>query len=198
MQVSSTQAGTFCLYVTLNTTHVAFAGIKINPEQLQDFLQTMDQDNDGHICFREWRDFLLLLPRPTSMPEIFEYYKAYRPSRPGASQLTQDGDVTLHEKPLSSSSGRKAKASGDDAHHHKSSADVKGKGKAEQQPDEHATESDGEGEEAEGIFAGVRSLNLTTLRCLADFSFPQAGKFLLAGGIAGAGMPCFLERMART
>jgi solute carrier family 25 (mitochondrial phosphate transporter), member 23/24/25/41 len=113
----------------------------------------MDENQDGQICFAEWRDFLLLLPRPTSMPAIFEYYQAYRPSRPGASQLTQDGDVTLHEKP----------AQQRHVSNRQYATDIKGKKKAEEH-DEGIPKDEDEEPEQQEIFSGV-GLDLSPHPC---------------------------------
>ncbi|SCV73638.1 BQ2448_6068 [Microbotryum intermedium] len=71
------------------------AGLEIKDGILDDFMKTVDKDGDGAISFAEWRNFLLLLPRPTSMPEIMHYYQTHRKHRPSMSRLTQDGDVVI-------------------------------------------------------------------------------------------------------
>ncbi|KDE06805.1 hypothetical protein, variant [Microbotryum lychnidis-dioicae p1A1 Lamole] len=71
------------------------AGLEIMDGTLDDFMKTVDKDGDGAISFAEWRNFLLLLPRPTSMPEIMHYYQTHRKHRPSMSRLTQDGNVVI-------------------------------------------------------------------------------------------------------
>lgn len=71
------------------------AGIQVREATLDDFIRTVDKSGDGAISFEEWRDFLLLLPRPTTLPEIFRYYKTHRLRRPSMSRLNQDGDVAV-------------------------------------------------------------------------------------------------------
>lgn len=71
------------------------AGIELREDALDEFVRTVDRDGDGAISFDDWRDFLLLLPRPISMKEIWRYWQTKRLERPSMSRLTQDGDVTV-------------------------------------------------------------------------------------------------------
>ncbi|GAA5826412.1 hypothetical protein JCM3770_004696 [Rhodotorula araucariae] len=71
------------------------AGIDVNAGAIDDFVRAVDRDGDGAISFAEWRDFLLLLPRPISMKEVWRYWQARPLDRPSMSRLTQDGDVTV-------------------------------------------------------------------------------------------------------
>ncbi|GEM10051.1 mitochondrial carrier protein [Rhodotorula toruloides] len=71
------------------------AGIEVREGAIDEFVRTVDRNGDGVISFDEWRDFLLLLPRQTSMKEIWRYWQAKRLERPSMSRLTQDGDVTV-------------------------------------------------------------------------------------------------------
>ncbi|KAM0749597.1 mitochondrial carrier [Meredithblackwellia eburnea MCA 4105] len=71
------------------------AGVEVKDSVLDAFIRDVDQNNDGVISFDEWRDFLLLLPRQTSMTEVFKYWQTHRMVRPNMSQLTQDGDVVV-------------------------------------------------------------------------------------------------------
>ncbi|PKY42507.1 mitochondrial carrier [Rhizophagus irregularis] len=64
------------------------SGINCTQAELKKFINTMDKDQNGVIDFSEWRDFLLLLPRETTMSEIFEYYKVI-------AQVSMDGEVII-------------------------------------------------------------------------------------------------------
>ncbi|BGP17904.1 hypothetical protein JCM10213v2_005952 [Rhodosporidiobolus nylandii] len=70
------------------------AGVEIkDPKAIEQFVRTVDRNGDGVISFDEWRDFLLLLPRPSTMKEIWRYYRTTH--RPSMSRLTQDADVVV-------------------------------------------------------------------------------------------------------
>ncbi|GAA6009677.1 uncharacterized protein JCM10292_003888 [Rhodotorula paludigena] len=71
------------------------AGIDVQERAIDEFIRAVDRNGDGAISFDEWRDFLLLLPRQTSMKEIWRYWQARRLHRPSMSRLTQDGDVVI-------------------------------------------------------------------------------------------------------
>ncbi|RIA94505.1 mitochondrial carrier domain-containing protein [Glomus cerebriforme] len=64
------------------------SGINCTQAELKKFIKTMDKDQNGVIDFSEWRDFLLLLPRETTMSEIFEYYQVI-------AQVSIDGEVII-------------------------------------------------------------------------------------------------------
>ncbi|GBB93486.1 hypothetical protein RclHR1_02180028 [Rhizophagus clarus] len=64
------------------------SGINCTHAELKKFIKTMDKDQNGVIDFSEWRDFLLFLPRETTMSEIFEYYKVI-------AQVSMDGEVII-------------------------------------------------------------------------------------------------------
>lgn len=68
------------------------AGVILENETLDEFVRALDKNNDGQIAFEEWRDCFLLLPRTTSMSELFQFWQTHRLYRPSMSQLTQDGD----------------------------------------------------------------------------------------------------------
>jgi len=68
------------------------AGIEVKEQAIDDFVRAVDRNGDGFISFDEWRDFLLLLPRPISMKEVWRYWQARPLARPSMSRLTQDGD----------------------------------------------------------------------------------------------------------
>ncbi|ORX47049.1 mitochondrial carrier [Hesseltinella vesiculosa] len=64
------------------------AGIRVTKDDLEDFIQLIDTDRHGYIDFRDWRDFLLLLPRETTITEIYRYYQT-------STQLTHDAEVVF-------------------------------------------------------------------------------------------------------
>lgn len=51
------------------------AGISIADSDLDRFMRLIDTSGDGVIDFKEWRDFLLLLPRQPTLENIFSYYQ---------------------------------------------------------------------------------------------------------------------------
>ncbi|CAG8670286.1 7854_t:CDS:2, partial [Paraglomus occultum] len=67
---------------------LAKAGIHCTKQELQKFMEALDKDGNGVIDFNEWRDFLLLLPRETTIREIYTYYQAF-------GQMNMDGDVII-------------------------------------------------------------------------------------------------------
>lgn len=124
----------------------------------------MDKSGTGKVTFEEWRDFLLLLPRPASMGNVWKYWTSHTTPRLATSIANQDLDVILAEKPNSISSPAASFSI-----QHKSAAsqnqgekDERGDGVSAQQEEE---EADGENRP---IFQG-------------------SGAYLLAGGLAGAG-----------
>ncbi|KAI9261601.1 mitochondrial carrier domain-containing protein [Phascolomyces articulosus] len=64
------------------------AGIRVTKDELSEFIQVIDTEGNGYIDFRDWRDFLLLLPRETTITEIYQYYQT-------STQLTQDAEVSF-------------------------------------------------------------------------------------------------------
>ncbi|GAA94344.1 uncharacterized protein L969DRAFT_19491 [Mixia osmundae IAM 14324] len=147
------------------------AGIQTSNEQLKSFLNAIDKDRDGHICFSEWRDFLLLLPRSTSVPEIYHYYQQQRGvARHPSTVATQDGDVTLGER--TQTTNKAAPPPVTQTHH----PDPKGKAKAVDEPSlrdqqQYVQQDTPQDEEDEEDERGM---------------FDDSLKYLLAGGIAGA------------
>ncbi|KAI9320517.1 mitochondrial carrier domain-containing protein [Dichotomocladium elegans] len=69
-------------------TALRASGIRITKEELDEFMQVIDTEGNGYIDFQDWRDFLLLLPRKTTLHEIYQYYQT-------STQLTQDADVAI-------------------------------------------------------------------------------------------------------
>ncbi|KAG2225456.1 hypothetical protein INT45_010092 [Circinella minor] len=64
------------------------AGIRVTKNELSEFIQVIDTEGNGYIDFRDWRDFLLLLPRETTITEIYQYYQT-------STQLNQDAEVSF-------------------------------------------------------------------------------------------------------
>jgi solute carrier family 25 phosphate transporter 23/24/25/41 len=118
------------------------AGLKIGPEALDGFVAAFDRDGDGKINFQEWSEILLLLPRATSLDEIFRFYAASNLPRHTSTQLTLDADVVPTEN--SSPPRRRFPPPSADG----------GKGKQPAPSDEG---DDGDEEEPQGLFAGVRA-----------------------------------------
>src|ERR1700759_4112877 len=55
------------------------AGIPLSPATLSEFMTTLASSPHSHaINFREFRDFLLLLPRKVSTAQIYQYYEMRR------------------------------------------------------------------------------------------------------------------------
>ncbi|KAI8904879.1 mitochondrial carrier domain-containing protein [Gorgonomyces haynaldii] len=50
----------------------ASAGIKVQEQEVVDFVQLVDTDSNGRISFEEWRDFLLLLPHSPSLKAVVQ------------------------------------------------------------------------------------------------------------------------------
>lgn len=64
------------------------AGIHVTNEDIENFMHVIDVDGNGYIDFQDWRDFLLLLPRETTIIEIYQYYQT-------STQLTHDAEVVI-------------------------------------------------------------------------------------------------------
>ncbi|GAA5805945.1 mitochondrial carrier domain-containing protein [Helicostylum pulchrum] len=64
------------------------AGIHVTKDDISNFMQVIDIDGNGYIDFQDWRDFLLLLPRETTIIEIYQYYQT-------STQLTHDAEVVI-------------------------------------------------------------------------------------------------------
>lgn len=71
------------------------AGIPLSPNTLSEFMTTLTSSPHSHaISFREFRDFLLLLPRKASTAEIYQYYEMRRylgDDGRGAARVTMEG-----------------------------------------------------------------------------------------------------------
>ena len=70
-------------------------GIPLSATTLSEFMTTLTSSPHSHaISFREFRDFLLLLPRKASTAEIYQYYKLKRylgDDGRGAARVTMEG-----------------------------------------------------------------------------------------------------------
>jgi hypothetical protein len=70
-------------------------GIPLSPSTLSEFMTTLASSPHSHaISFREFRDFLLLLPRKASTAEIYRYYELRRylgDDGRGAARVTMEG-----------------------------------------------------------------------------------------------------------
>ncbi|KAH7914187.1 mitochondrial carrier [Hygrophoropsis aurantiaca] len=75
------------------------AGIRLLPTTLVDFMTSLTSSPHSHaISFREFRDFLILLPRKASTAEIYQYYEVKKfmgDDGRGAARVTMEGDVSL-------------------------------------------------------------------------------------------------------
>ncbi|CDO71264.1 hypothetical protein BN946_scf184908.g21 [Trametes cinnabarina] len=81
------------------------AGIKLSASTLSDFITFLTSSPHSHaVSFKEFRDFLLLLPRKASPEEIYRYYKVRKfmgDDGRGAARVNMEGDVTLSAEDLS-------------------------------------------------------------------------------------------------
>ena len=70
-------------------------GITLTPSTLSDFMTYLTASPHSHaISFREFRDFLLLLPRKVSTKEIYQFYEVRRflgDDGKGAARVTMEG-----------------------------------------------------------------------------------------------------------
>jgi solute carrier family 25 phosphate transporter 23/24/25/41 len=130
----------------------------------------MDKSGSGKVTFEEWRDFLLLLPRPASMSNVWKYWTLHTPPRLATSIATQDLDVILAEKPTPHAIH---------SSHSSVSASTHPHNKHDEAADGVSSEDEEESDNSP-IFAG-------------------SGAYLLAGGLAGAGgLHLSLTRIARS
>ncbi|EIW61998.1 mitochondrial carrier [Trametes versicolor FP-101664 SS1] len=81
------------------------AGIKLSGSTLTEFMTLVTASPHSHaVSFREFRDFLLLLPRKASTEEIFRYYEVRKylgDDGRGAARVNMEGDVSLSAEDLS-------------------------------------------------------------------------------------------------
>ncbi|CAJ2672243.1 unnamed protein product [Trifolium pratense] len=52
---------------------LSISGIKIDDQELAQFVESVDTDHNGVITFEEWRDFLLLYPHEATIENIYHY-----------------------------------------------------------------------------------------------------------------------------
>ncbi|KAI0638147.1 mitochondrial carrier [Trametes polyzona] len=80
------------------------AGIKLSASTLSEFITFLTSSPHSHaVSFKEFRDFLLLLPRRASPEEIFRYYKVRKymgDDGRGAARVNMEGDVSLSAEDL--------------------------------------------------------------------------------------------------
>jgi solute carrier family 25 phosphate transporter 23/24/25/41 len=154
---------------------LAQADIKISAANLQDMVREMNQDGSGQISFADWRDYLLLLPRQTSLQTVYNYWASFSRPRLATSIATQDLDVLLAERPTTAQSSAAHKAQ-----HSTSSLSslAKGKGRALDQDEETLVDADKEGSHTHSKAQDADEENKPI--------FEGSAMYLLAGGLAGA------------
>ncbi|KAL7414439.1 mitochondrial carrier domain-containing protein [Mrakia frigida] len=175
------------------------ADITLTHQTLHDFVSFLSTGKEGgaskEITWVEFRDMLLMLPRSASVPEIYRFYQVRKryPDGRGAARVNSDGDLspsfptpppplqpikpkppipasttpsstTSSTLPSSGTSSTPASPPSIEAHHHSMAGGII-RGEDE---DEDEDEEDDEWEDGNGISVDI------------------AGKFLAAGGIAGA------------
>ncbi len=73
-------------------------GIKLSPSTLSEFITFLTSSPHSHaISFKEFRDFLLLLPRKASPEEIFRYYEVKKfmgDDGRGAARVNMEGNAS--------------------------------------------------------------------------------------------------------
>ena len=83
------------LPITLLANRFVPVGIPLSPGTLSEFMTTLASSPHSHaISFREFRDFLLLLPRKASTAEIYQYYELKKylgDDGRGAARVTMEG-----------------------------------------------------------------------------------------------------------
>ncbi|KAN0065068.1 hypothetical protein ACQY0O_001563 [Thecaphora frezii] len=196
------------------------AGIQLPQLSLDDFIASLTcsrsspcrPDEKPYVSFPEFRDYLLLLPRKPSVPEIFRFYQVRKAfglfgmggifaelgagwgkTERGASALNSDGDVSLagEEKKKPSAAEKQAKRAEkrqDAAAAVTASSLQKGHAAPAHRSDELFPQQAAEvSEKAQA--AAEAAANAAELDDDDDQDMiqgPVAIKFLLAGGIAGA------------
>ncbi|KAF7798945.1 hypothetical protein EIP86_010173 [Pleurotus ostreatoroseus] len=87
------------------TAALSKAGISLEPTTLTEFMTFLTSSPHSHaISFQEFRDFLLLLPRKASTAEIFRYYKVKKfmgDDGRGPARVNMEGDVSLSAEDMS-------------------------------------------------------------------------------------------------
>jgi len=86
-------------------------GIELTPSTLRDFVSLMSSGSPtstmrpegsrlkdkAYVTFSEFRDFLIMLPRKASMPEIYKFYQVKKryPDGRGAARVNMEGDLNV-------------------------------------------------------------------------------------------------------
>ncbi|KAI0353621.1 mitochondrial carrier [Trametes cingulata] len=145
------------------------AGIKLSASTLSEFMTFLTSSPHSHaISFKEFRDFLLLMPRKASPEEIYRYYKVRKymgDDGRGAARVNMEGDVSLSAEDLSLEPPPVSTAS-------KEIPPIPVDHRSPYEDEEDDEEYDDEYEEEEHHHSWLGG--------------STAVKFLLAGGIAGA------------
>ncbi|KAI9487012.1 MAG: mitochondrial carrier domain-containing protein [Benjaminiella poitrasii] len=81
------------------------SGIQATNDDIKDFMQVIDPDGHGYIDYQVWRNFVLLLPRETTILEIYRYYQT-------STQLTHDAEVVIPHTDETASNAYKYLAAG--------------------------------------------------------------------------------------
>jgi solute carrier family 25 phosphate transporter 23/24/25/41 len=74
-------------------------GINLSASDLAEFMMFLSSPHSDAINFREFRDFLLLLPRKVSTSEIYRYYEVKKfmgDDGRGAARVTMEGLQSCH------------------------------------------------------------------------------------------------------
>ena len=73
-------------------------GIQLEPSTLSEFITFLTSSPHSHaVNFKEFRDFLLLMPRKASPAEIFRYYEVRKflgDDGRGAARVTMEGRIS--------------------------------------------------------------------------------------------------------
>lgn len=73
--------------------HLSRSEVKIDPSDMQAFLQILRSPQSGSLDFDALRDHFLLMPRKASVVELYRWYSSLRTE---LSVVTQDGDVNVN------------------------------------------------------------------------------------------------------
>jgi solute carrier family 25 (mitochondrial phosphate transporter), member 23/24/25/41 len=156
------------------------SGITLTPPALSDFMNYLTTSPHSHaINFTEFRDFLLLLPRKVSAAEIYQYYEMKKylgDDGRGVARVTMEGELVLRSRPFSSHEASmkpgdvSLSAEDKPPDTHRNSNTEQHVAETESIAHEHDLLADDDEEEHHGFLESHTAL-----------------KFLLAGGIAGAG-----------
>ncbi|KAH0839862.1 mitochondrial carrier [Lanmaoa asiatica] len=88
-----------CQCYTLHRYSMCPPGITLSPTALAEFITFLTQSPHSHVInFRQFRDFLLLLPREASTSEIYRFYEVKKfmgMGGRGPVRVTMEGDVNL-------------------------------------------------------------------------------------------------------